>query len=81
MLLATDTSYAPRYVVSADDKRQAWLNCVSHLLSLIPYKELEWEKVKLPDWQKFYGYEGPKNRSYNVGLKCFDDAFFSGLSR
>jgi polyphosphate kinase len=66
MLLATDTSYAPWYVVNADDKRRARLNCISHLLSLIPYKELEHEKVKLPDRQKSHGYEEPKNRSYNL---------------
>jgi polyphosphate kinase len=66
MLLATDTSYAPWYVVNADDKRRARLNCISHLLSLIPYKELEREKVKLPDRQKSHGYEEPKNRSYNI---------------
>jgi polyphosphate kinase len=71
MLLATDTSYAPWYVVNADDKRRARLNCISHLLSLIPYKELEQEKVKLPDRQKSHGYEEPKNRSYNVVPEVF----------
>ena len=65
MLLATDTSYAPWYIVNADDKRRARLNCISHLLSLIPYKEIEREKVKLPDRQKSHGYEEPKNRRYN----------------
>ena len=66
MLLATDTSYAPWYVVNADDKRRARLNCISHLLSLIPHKELEREKVKLPERQKPHGYEEPKNRRYNI---------------
>lgn len=65
MLLATDTSFAPWYIVNADDKRRARLNCISHLLSLIPYKELPREKVKLPDRQKPHGYEEPKNRRYN----------------
>jgi polyphosphate kinase len=65
MLLATDTSYAPWYIVNADDKRRARLNCISHLLSLIPYKEIETEKIKLPDRQKPHGYEEPKNRRYN----------------
>jgi polyphosphate kinase 2 len=64
MLLTTDTSYAPWYVVNADDKRRARLNCIAHLLSLIPYKEIEQEKVKLPDRQKPHGYEEPKNRCY-----------------
>jgi polyphosphate kinase len=71
MLLATDTSYAPWYVVNADDKRRARLNCISHLLSLIPYKEIEGEKVKLPDRQKSHGYEAPKNRRYNFVPEIF----------
>ena len=71
MLLATDTSYAPWYVVNADNKRRARLNCISHLLSLIPYKEIEQEKVKLPDRQKPHGYEEPKNRRYNFVPEVF----------
>jgi polyphosphate kinase len=71
MLLATDTSYAPWYVVNADDKRRARLNCISHLLSLIPYKEIEQEKIKLPDRQKPHGYEEPKNRRYNFVPEAF----------
>jgi polyphosphate kinase 2 len=48
MLEATDTEFAPWYVVPSDDKRRARLNCISHLLSLIPYKNVSREKVKLP---------------------------------
>jgi len=48
MLVATDTSFAPWYVVNADDKRRARLNCISHLLKLIPYKRVQRDKVKLP---------------------------------
>jgi polyphosphate kinase 2 len=66
MLLATDTSFAPWYIVNADDKRRARLNCISHLLSVIPYKEVEREKVKLPERQKLHGYVEPKNRRYNL---------------
>lgn len=40
MLRETDTEWAPWYRVHADDKRRARLNCISHLLSRIPYKEL-----------------------------------------
>ncbi len=43
MLEATDTKYAPWYRVQADDKRRARLNCISHLLSLIPYTEIPFE--------------------------------------
>ncbi|MBV8265260.1 MAG: hypothetical protein JO252_02830 [Planctomycetaceae bacterium] len=41
-------SYAPWYIVPADDKRRARLNCISHLLSLIPYEKVPRKKVKLP---------------------------------
>jgi polyphosphate kinase 2 len=48
MLEATDTEDAPWYIVRSDDKRRARLNCIAHLLSLIPYKEVPRDKVKLP---------------------------------
>jgi polyphosphate kinase 2 (PPK2 family) len=48
MLEATDTEFAPWYIVPSDDKRRARLNCISHLLSLIPYEKLPRGKVKLP---------------------------------
>jgi polyphosphate kinase 2 len=48
MLEATDTKGAPWYIVRSDDKKRARLNCISHLLSLIPYRQAPKEKVKLP---------------------------------
>src|SRR3979490_107983 len=48
MLKATDSTHAPWYIVRTDDKRRARLNCISHILSLIPYKKLRKEEVKLP---------------------------------
>ncbi len=48
MLAATDTKHAPWYLVRSDDKKRARLNCISHLLSLIPYGKAAGEKVKLP---------------------------------
>ncbi len=48
MLAATDSKFAPWYIVRSDDKRKARLNCISHLLSLIPYRKVPREKVKLP---------------------------------
>jgi polyphosphate kinase 2 len=48
MLKATDTRHAPWFVVRTDDKRRARLNCIAHLLSLIPYKSVPREKIKLP---------------------------------
>ena len=48
MLAATDTKHAPWYILNSDDKRRARLNCIRHLLSLIPYKDVPREKVKVP---------------------------------
>jgi polyphosphate kinase 2 len=49
MFAATDTTHAPWYVVMADDKRRARLNCIAHLLNRIPYEEVPREEVRLPD--------------------------------
>jgi len=48
MLEATDTEDAPWYIVRSDDKRRARLNCIAHFLSLIPYKDVPRDKIKLP---------------------------------
>jgi len=48
MLEATDTKYAPWYILRSDDKKRARLNCIRHLLSLIPYKALPRQKIPLP---------------------------------
>ena len=47
MLDATDTNHAPWYRVQADDKRRARLNCIAHLLSLIPYERMDWQPPEL----------------------------------
>jgi polyphosphate kinase len=60
MLAATDTDFSPWYVVNADDKRRARLNCIAHLLSQIPYEDVPMEKVKLPKRQKGSGYVAPE---------------------
>jgi len=59
MFAATDTPESPWYVVNADDKRRARLNCIVHFLSLIPYEEIPREKVTLPPRQKAKGYKKP----------------------
>ena len=61
MFAATDTDFAPWYVVMADDKRRARLNCIAHLLSLIPYEKLRGEPAKLPRRQKPRGYAEPSH--------------------
>ena len=48
MLKATDTNSVPWHIVRSDDKERARLNCITHLLSLIPYRKAPREKVKLP---------------------------------
>ena len=57
MLEATDTKYAPWYILRSDDKKRARLNCISHLLSLIPYKKVPREEVKLPKRAKKGAYD------------------------
>jgi polyphosphate kinase 2 len=49
MLEATDTKYAPWHIVVSDDKKRARLNCIAHLLTLIPHKKLPQPKVKLSE--------------------------------
>jgi polyphosphate kinase 2 len=66
MLRATDTPYCPWYIVDADDKRSARINCISHLLSLIPYKPTKRETVKLLKPHGRNGYEEPLDQSYHV---------------
>jgi len=48
MLKATDTKEAPWYILRSDDKKRARLNCLAHILSLIPYKKVKHDKVKMP---------------------------------
>jgi len=59
MFAYTDIKQAPWYVVNADNKKKARLNCMSHLLSLIPYEDLTPEPIKLPRRQKNKGYIRP----------------------
>jgi polyphosphate kinase len=48
MFEATDTKFAPWHILRSDDKKKARLNCISHLLSLIQYRKVPHDKVKLP---------------------------------
>jgi polyphosphate kinase len=57
MLKATDTKYAPWYILRSDDKRRARLACIAHLLKLIPYKKVPRETVKLPKRSKKGAYD------------------------
>ena len=55
----TDTKQCPWYVVNADDKKRARLNCITHLLSMIPYKEVPPPEVTLPPREDSFAYVRP----------------------
>lgn len=59
MFSHTDIKQAPWFVVNADDKKCARLNCIHHLLSMIPYEDLTPEPISLPPRQKEQGYVRP----------------------
>lgn len=59
MFTYTDIKQAPWYVVRADNKKRARLNCISHFLSLIPYKDLTPEPMELPERVQTKGYIRP----------------------
>jgi polyphosphate kinase 2 len=59
MFAHTDIKQAPWYVVEADDKRRARLNCIAHLLRSIPYEDLTPKPIELPPRQKDKGYVRP----------------------
>ncbi|WP_081716982.1 polyphosphate kinase 2 [Leptolyngbya sp. Heron Island J] len=59
MFAMTDTSNSPWYVVDADYKKRARLNCISHLLSLIPYEEVPYQPIILPKRQGAIHYRRP----------------------
>jgi polyphosphate kinase 2 len=59
MFDATDIPQSPWYVVKADDKKLARLNCISHLLSMIPYQDLTPAPIKMPPRQELMDYVRP----------------------
>ncbi|MCW8810222.1 MAG: polyphosphate kinase 2 [Ignavibacteriaceae bacterium] len=65
MFAHTDIKQAPWFVVNADDKRRARLNCINHLLSLIPYEDIPPEPIELPPRQKEVGYVRPPIEDQN----------------
>jgi predicted component of type VI protein secretion system len=57
MLDATDTEWAPWYILRSDDKKRARLNCIAHILGQIPYEKVPREKVKLPKRSMKHAYD------------------------
>ena len=61
MLKHTDTDTAPWYIVRSDDKRQARLNTIRHVLSLIPHKKLRSDRIKLPRRSMKHAYDDTRS--------------------
>ncbi|HHU52814.1 MAG TPA: polyphosphate kinase 2 [Clostridiaceae bacterium] len=59
MFAYTDTKLSPWYVVHSDIKRHARINCISHLLSMIPYEKIEHPVIELPPIEEHRGYIRP----------------------
>ena len=67
MLETTDSKAAPWYIIRSDDKRRARLNCISHILSVIPHKKINVENIKLPkrsNKNKYDDQRGIKGRNF-----------------
>jgi polyphosphate kinase 2 len=71
MFAHTDIKQAPWYVVNADDKKRARLNCINHLLSLIPYEDIPPEEITLPARQREVGYVRPPIEDQNFIPEVF----------
>jgi hypothetical protein len=65
MLAHTDTKLSPWYMVDADNKKHARLNCIAHLLQQIPYNDLRPVELELPARQLEARYARPKKSSQN----------------
>jgi polyphosphate kinase len=66
MFAATDTEFAPWYVVDSNDKRRARLNIISHILSVVPYERQEAVHTVLPARQEPDGYHEPERAYHTV---------------
>ena len=60
MFKATDTKHAPWYILRSDDKKRARLNCLAHILKLIPHRKLPPERVRLPERSMKHAYDDQK---------------------
>ena len=65
MLEHTDTEASPWYLVESDNKKKARVNCITHLLSLIQYSEVEHEEIKLPDRAVADKVDRPDKSNFN----------------
>ena len=65
MLKHTDRKIAPWFIVNADNKKRARLNCIAHLLNQVPYKDLRPIEMELPERQPETGYKRPRKSKQN----------------
>jgi len=63
MFAHTDTKLSPWFAVNSDNKKRARLNCIAHLLSCVPYRDLNTVEIELPPRQSDPGYKRPKMTS------------------
>jgi len=61
MFKATDTKEAPWYILHSDDKKRARLNCLAHILDLMPYKKVKQEKVEMVQRSMKHAYDDHKS--------------------
>jgi polyphosphate kinase 2 len=66
MFTHTDIAAAPWYAIDSDDKRRARLNCMAHLLSLIPYEDVRRPPIDVPPLAENEGYVRPAQELYNA---------------
>jgi polyphosphate kinase len=71
MFTKTDTKLTPWFVVNADDKKKARLNCIAHLLQQIPYTDLTPVELELPPRQSDTGYKRPKISTQHFVKKVY----------
>ena len=63
MFKHTDLKKTPWFVVNADTKKRARLNCIRHLLDQIPYRDMKPVEIEVPPRQSDTDYKRPKMSS------------------
>jgi len=71
MFVATDRKVSPWYVVNADNKKQARLNCIAHFLQQIPYENITPVEIEVPPRQGDIGYKRPRMSSQRFVPKVY----------
>jgi polyphosphate kinase 2 len=72
MFKATDREQAPWYILRSDDKKRARLNCIRHILNLIPYEKVPREKIEIPDRSNKHAYD---DQASLQGLRFIEDKY------